>query len=243
MTTLHTSPLATGPSEPTAIDYPGAPYRTSDGVSPDLAVPMYIEDTDPTIPNPTASRDMAARDQNAFAGGPSTDEWMVLLYDDLRKLAHARMRQQRPNHTLQPTALLHEAYARMKKRKMPCGSRAYFYFRAARAMRNVLVDYARRRASLKRGGDLQRVTCTTSVHDEDQSMTVEELLSLNRALEHLQKHQPDIARMVLLRYFGGLTTREVAETMAISKSTVDRHLRVARAWLKGRLQPPSASAR
>ena len=209
----------------------------------DTAAPAVI-DSDPTVPNPAVQHAPAvtlpctALDR-AQPSVPtrSSDEWMALMYDDLRNLAYAQMRSQRKNHTLQPTALLHEAYARLKQRDVYCVSRAHFYHRAAQAMRDVLVEYARKRAALRRGGDLQRITCTTSVRDEREVMTVEELLTINRALEHLHTHSPEIARLVLLRYFGGLTVREVAETVGTSARTVERHLRVARAWLKDQLSP------
>ena len=194
-------------------------------------IPVVIDD-DMTEPN------SALEDASAVAEPTrSTDEWMALLYQDLRKLAYARMPKQRANHTLQPTALLHEAYAHMKRRRGPIANRAHFYHKAARAMHDVLVEYARRRAAQRRGGHLQRVTCTTSVRDERQAMTIEEVLGLSRALDKMTEKDPLAAQMVLLRYFGGLTVLEVAQTVGLPKRTVERKLRAARAWLNGRLQP------
>lgn len=191
--------------------------------------PQNIDPTEPTDTMLDPSHADAASARNS-------DEWMALLYDELRRLAHARMRRQRDDHTLQPTALLHEAYARMKRRKLHCANRAHFYYCASRAMRDVLVEYARQRASQRRGGDLERVTCTTSILDERETMTIDEVLSVNRVLERLHTHNPDCARLVMLRYFGDLSVREVAHMTGMPQRTVERMLRVARAWLKGELQ-------
>lgn len=206
---------------------------------PTDAIPIPVND-EKTIPDPIVT-DSLIHDSSALAPEATTapqrnsDEWMVLLYDELRSLAHQRMRHQRPDHTLQPTAVLHEAYARIKRRKNHWQSRAHFYYTAAQVMRNVLVDYARKRAALRRGGDQVRVTITHSIRDDGESMTIDEILQLNQALEHLSVEEPEYAQLVLLRYFGELTIKEVAEATCIPVRSVERKLRVARAWLKTRL--------
>jgi RNA polymerase sigma factor (TIGR02999 family) len=204
------------------------------------AVPDPI-DGDKTIPDPVPDEPASSVEHdNPEAVARDADQWMAILYDDLRKLARQRMLHQRPGHTLQPTAVLHEVYARMKRDdKARWNSREHFYYTAAKVMRSVIVDYARRRSAKRRGGHLDRVTITNSIRDEGQGMTVEELLQLDEALDRLTATQPEYARLVLLRYFGGLTIAEVAEATGISPRTVERKLRFARAWLKTRLTTDS----
>ena len=234
-----------------AHDWPMSASSSRHGNSDASALPVARElDDHTTVPNAApviGDRESIpghASMRDATSAEPrSTDDWMAALYEELRKLAYARMRQQRANHTLQPTALLHEAYARMKRRRVRVTSRRHFFYKASQAMRDVLVEYARRRAAQRRGGHLERITCTTSLRDERESMTVEELLQLSRALEKMQMQNPDSARVVLLRFFGGLTVREIALTVGRSQRSISRDLRVAQAWLTGRLRPRTPGKR
>ncbi|HYO16449.1 MAG TPA: sigma-70 family RNA polymerase sigma factor [Thermoanaerobaculia bacterium] len=153
-----------------------------------------------------------------------------LLYPELHRMAERFLRGERPDHTLQPTALVHEAYLQLvDQRRVDWQSRRHFFAIAARVMRRILVDHARRHLRQKRGADRQRVLL------EDLSgLGVErlpELVALDEALAALAKIDARKAEVVELRYFGGFTAEETAEILAISVPTVGRHWRVARAWL------------
>ena len=165
-------------------------------------------------------------------GDPHAAEQLLpLVYEELRKLATERMAQEKPGQTLQATALVHEAYLRLVDvdREQRWNSRGHFFAAAAEAMRRILVEYARRKRRQKRGGDRQRVGL-----DEVQ-ITVEgpskDLVALDEALSKLAQEHPEKAELVKLRYFAGLTLREAAQVLGISRSTADRHWTYARAWL------------
>lgn len=156
---------------------------------------------------------------------------VVALYGELKRLANHLLSQERRDHTLQPTALVHEAYVRLTGlREMRLESRRHFYGAAAEAMRRILVDYARQRKALKRGGaDLQRVPL-----DEALGIPVDLCLDFERldeALKTLATFAPDRARLVELRYFAGLSIEETADVLGVAPATVKRHWNVARAWL------------
>lgn len=159
-----------------------------------------------------------------------TKRLFEVVYEELRRLAAGIMQGERADHTLQPTALVHEAYCRLVDRsRVNWENRAHFLGIAARAMRQILVDYARRRASLKRGGEWQRITA-----DERLSITVPsdaELLDLDMALCKLDELDERMARIVELRIFGGLTAKETSRVLGISRSTVQRDWQMARLWL------------
>jgi RNA polymerase sigma factor (TIGR02999 family) len=156
---------------------------------------------------------------------------LPLVYEQLRALAGRKMRQERPDQTLQATALVHEAYLRLvdTTKVQLWESRWHFFAAAAESMRRILVDNARRRGRHKRGGDAQRVDL------DNLQLTVneppDEMIALDDALTELAQEHPDKARLVNLRYFGGLTHEEAAQAMGISKSSADRHWAYARAWL------------
>jgi RNA polymerase sigma factor (TIGR02999 family) len=157
---------------------------------------------------------------------------LPLVYDELRKLAAARMASERADHTLSATALVHEAYLRLVGDQHFEG-RAHFFAAAAEAMRRVLVDHSRNRARLKRGGgknqiDLDRLTDPAAATDED-------LLALDEALDRLARRYPQAAEIVKLRFFAGMTLDEAAETMGLSLRTANRHWAFARAWLAAAL--------
>jgi len=160
---------------------------------------------------------------------------LPMVYAELRALAEARMRRTPPGQTLQPTALVHEAYLRVVRgADAAWEGRKHFFFAAARAMRDILVEQARRRQSLKRGGDRQReaLDMVDVVFEEPQ----EDVLALNEALTRLEQENPEAAQLVLLRYYAGLTGKETADVLGVSLSMVDRRWRFARAWLRRALE-------
>jgi RNA polymerase sigma factor (TIGR02999 family) len=161
-------------------------------------------------------------------------ELLPLVYAELRKLAHARMRRQAPGQTIQPTALVHEAYLRLVgKTALPLESRKHFFFAAARAMRDILVERARSKAGPKHGGGRQRLELTDALAVNEPPAL--EVLALQEALEELEKEDPLKAQIVNLRYFAGMSMNEVADVLELSERTVHRHWRFVKAWLKSRL--------
>jgi RNA polymerase sigma-70 factor (ECF subfamily) len=160
------------------------------------------------------------------------------IYDELRRVAGHYMRQERVNHTLQPTALVHEAYARLVQQPaIPWQNRAHFFAAASRLMRNILVDHARARRADKRGGMQQQVTLDEAIlPSHNQSIDV---LALHEALEQLTTLDARQGRVVELHFFGGLSFEEIALVLGVSERTVKREWTMARAWLKGALSRPS----
>ena len=160
----------------------------------------------------------------------SLDHLVPLIYERLRAIAHRQLVAEQRHHTLQTTDLVHETYLRLVgDEKVSQRGRAYFYGAAARAMRQVLVDAARKRNSVKRGGGISLVTL-----DDNASATTafaSELVELNDALEELEKHNPRQARVVECRYFGGLGVEETAEALGVSPRTVKSDWALAKAWL------------
>lgn len=171
-------------------------------------------------------------------GDPSQAERLLpLVYDELRKLAAAKLAHEKPGQTLQPTALVHEAYLRVVGRKpgeRVWDSRAHFLSAAATAMRRILIERARYQQSLIHGGGRRREELATDhlVAPEPD----EKLLALDAALEKLAQIDPDKARLVELRYFAGLTGEQAAAVLGISPTTADRHWAYARAWLRREIQ-------
>jgi len=162
------------------------------------------------------------------------DDILPLVYGELRRLAARYMQGERPGHTLQATALVHEAYARLVDVELDGSSRGHFFALASRAMRNVLVDHARGRLRAKRGGGAARVTL-----DEALALTPEPdpaLVDLDAALTALADQDPRKARVVELHFFGGLTYDEIAAVVGVSASTVRGDVRLAKAWLAARLR-------
>lgn len=158
------------------------------------------------------------------------DRLMPLVYDELRRIARRYMRGERENHTLQSSALVNEAYLRLADHKnIDWQNRAHFFGVAAQAMRRVLVDHARARKGLKRGGDALKVALDDAV-DVAEKQAVE-LVALDDALRALAAFDERKSRVVELRYFGGLTAEEAAEVLGVSLATVEREWRTARAWL------------
>jgi RNA polymerase sigma factor (TIGR02999 family) len=170
------------------------------------------------------------------------EELIPLVYDELRRLAHRQLRGERPNHTLQTAELVHETYLRLvDSSRVNWQNRAHFLAVAAQSMRRILVDAARSRQSLKRGGDQTRVAL-------DAELTIAgaanvDVVALDDALEALSLADQRKSRVVELRFFGGLSVDETAEVLDISPETVMRDWKVAKAWLFKELNParPSAS--
>ncbi|HQR37892.1 MAG TPA: sigma-70 family RNA polymerase sigma factor [Blastocatellia bacterium] len=169
-------------------------------------------------------------DQLRAGDRTALDELMPLVYAELRRMAAGYLRGERAGHTLQPTALVHEAYLKLADQSgLQPESRAHFLGIAARMMRQALVDHARRHRASKRAGALVRVT-----YDEDLPVPQEfdvEVIELNDALDALAATDERLARVVELRYFGGLTISETAEVLDVGTATVEREWRLARAWL------------
>jgi RNA polymerase sigma factor (TIGR02999 family) len=167
------------------------------------------------------------------------DDLLPRVYDELRALADSYMRRERAGHTLQPTALVHEAFLRMLR--LPPGSvqnRVHFFALAAQAMRRILADHARRHRAAKRGGSAVRVPLELVEGGAPASAAGEDVAAddLDAALEDLAKLDPRQARVVELRFFGGLSIEETAEVLAVSSATVKRDWLVARAWLHRELR-------
>ena len=172
----------------------------------------------------------------AAGGGDlrAAERLLPLVYGELRRLARARMARLGPRETLTPTDLVHETYLRLVGGKHDSfEGRRHFFFAASRAMRDIMVENVRRRTSLKRGGAWLRVAL------ESDEITVEtpgeRFLDLTFALRKLEHENPDRAQVVLLSYFGGLTHPEIAETLGLSRATVERRWSYARAWLRREL--------
>ena len=161
------------------------------------------------------------------------DKLTPLIYNDLMRLARARLRAESRACTLQPTALVHESYLRLVcETKLPVENRAHFYAVAANVMRRVLIDYARKRNAKKRGAGL-RVTLRTDIEIADGEEP--DSLMLDDALKRLAEFDARKAQAIELKYFGGLTTEEIGMVLGISVATVGRELRVGQAWLRREL--------
>ena len=153
-----------------------------------------------------------------------------VMHDELRRLAYAKMKNERMDHTLTATALVNEVSIRMlNESNVPAENRGQFIGFASRAMRNLLIDHARKRGSQKRGGDRQKFAFEEAVIASDQQS--EDFLALHEALEHLAEFDSRKAKVVELKYFGGMTNDQVAESLDISKATVKRDWELARGWL------------
>ena len=177
------------------------------------------------------------------AGDASAAEKVTpLVYSELRRLAAGYLRGERPGHTLQPTELIHEAYLRLVDQGQPeWRSRTQFFRFSAHLMRQILVDHARARNSVKRGVDFQRVTLTgIDVATPERNV---DLLSLDQALDRLAAFDERRANILEMRYFGGLSEQETAESLDISVATVRRALRLAESWLARELASPKKTER
>lgn len=169
-------------------------------------------------------------------GDPTAaDELLPLIYKELRELAAAKLAREKPGHTLQPTALVHEAYMRLAKGGdgISWNSRSHFFAAAAESMRRILIESARRRSAVRRGGHLDRQPLSDC--EDLAELDDRRLLDLDEALQALQEELPDIARLVELRFFGGLTIDQAADALGVSSRTANRHWVYAKAWLNDRM--------
>ena len=170
--------------------------------------------------------------------GDSCDpsELSALLYDELRAMARRMMGQERANHTLEPTALVNEAYLKLiNSEGLGIESKDHFFLLAARVMRQILIDHARGVNRLKRGGDRQRVPMTIACVDADTQIDAGDLLAIDEALVDLRALDERKAKLVELRFFGGLDEQTAARILGIARSTASSDWRFARAWLLSRL--------
>lgn len=167
----------------------------------------------------------------------AAEQLLPLVYDELRKLAAAKMAREKSGQTLQPTMLVHEAYVRLVDVDQPqrWNSRGHFFAAAAEAMRRILVETARRKQSQKHGGHLGRIELDFATPALEGPR--EDLLDLDDALSLLEEQWPERAKLVKLRYFVGLTIPEASEAMGVSTATAERYWRFSRAWLHSQLKP------
>lgn len=180
---------------------------------------------------PPLSADPAALPESAGMRHP--DELLPLVYEKLRMLARQRLSAERSDHTLQATALVHEAYVRLAEDNVLFASALHFYHAAAQSMRRILVDHARARGRDKRGGPepLRRLANLSTVLDLASTDNSEEILAFDESICRLEVQMPEAAQVVRLRFFAGLSIAETASAMEISPRTVDREWQFARAWL------------
>lgn len=164
------------------------------------------------------------------------EELLRLTYRELRMIAGAHMREERPGHTLQPTALVHEAYLRLAgQERVEWRDRSHFFGLAAQMMRRVLVDSARERLAGKRGGGQAKLTLDW-LEIEAAPAKLEEILAVNQSLERLKELAPQQEKVVELHYFGGLSVKDTAAALGVSARTVDRDWSMAQAWLRKQLR-------
>lgn len=183
----------------------------------------------------SSSQDVTGLLQQWQAGDAGALEQLLpLVYEELRRVARARIRQEQPGHTLQPTALVHEAYLRLIGARNPTPqNRAHLFAVSARLMREILVDHARRKAARKRGGAATIIALDESVPAPE--IATIDLLALDEALAELHALDPRLCRVVELKFFAGLNIDEMAEALHVSTATVERDWTVSKAWLHQRL--------
>jgi len=178
----------------------------------------------------------------AAAGEPEAAEKLLpLVYDELRRVAARQLAHESPGHTLQATALVHEAYLRLVTpgRDEPWDNRRHFFAAAAEAMRRILVESARRKRRVRHGGELDRVNLAE--HELPIEEPHEDILALSEAIEQLTAEEPQKAELVKLRFFAGLEEQEAADVLGISRTTAARQWAYARAWLYDRLRDRESS--
>lgn len=183
-----------------------------------------------------SSDDITALLQAHAAGDPGAfDRLMPVVYDELRQLARQAFYQQRAGHTLQPTALTHEVWVKLSGGMEQASGREHFFAIASRAMRQILTDHARATRAEKRGGGHRAITLNESLDGQESAQL--DLIDLDDCLTRLEELNPRHARVVELRFLGGLTIEETAKVLDVSTGTVDTDWAMARAWLRQRLRP------
>lgn len=207
-------------------------HRTSPGTS----VPPQTLQQAPPSHHPLTQEDseLSAILRDAGDGGASANELLPLVYAQLRLIAKQRMQSEKAGHTLQATALVHEAYARIQgDRKVAWQGRAHFFNAAAEAMRRILIDHARARAAIKRGGELKKLDLTTmsDVADLANCPDPDQIVRIDDAILRLQEKDARAAQVVRLRFYAGLSIDDTATALGVSKATVERDWQFARAWL------------
>jgi RNA polymerase sigma factor (TIGR02999 family) len=210
--------------------------------------PWEIDDLSNTIAasiQPPADRQAVTRLLSAWQSGDAhaLERLTPLIYEELRDRARRYMRRERPGHTLQATAVVHEAFVKLVEMNVSWQDRAHFFAVAARQMRRILVDHAKSRYREKRGGTTGVTDSLEEFHDIVQGPATTgniDVLEIDDALERLAGHNPRLAEIVELHYFGGLTYQELSETLKISEATVDRELRLAKAWVLKQIRPQRA---
>lgn len=186
---------------------------------------MAIDPTDRTAPRDVTRLLIAWSEGDPEALG----DLMPRVYDELHLLARRQMRGERAGHTLQPTALIHEAFLQLVDQRVSWKSRKHFFAIAARCMRRIVLQYARQRATGKRGGGVPDLALDEAIVTEQARPT--DLLDLGRHLERLEEIEPRQAEIVDLRFFSGYTCEQIADILEVSESTVNREWKSARAWL------------
>jgi RNA polymerase sigma factor (TIGR02999 family) len=182
------------------------------------------------MPNAEVQHDVTRILQATKPGGAVSQELLPLVYKELRELAASRMAREMEGQTLQPTALVHEAWLRLQSNASPVWrNRAHFFGAASEAMRRILIESARRKLRLKRGSRAEHL----SIENVDVAQTEpdERILLIDEALTHLHAADPELARIVTLKFFGGLTNTEVAETLGVTERTIYNKWTFAKAWL------------
>lgn len=188
------------------------------------------EDEKPAAP-PPGELTLLLRDFDP-ADAPSAQRLYALVYAELRRLAAAKMAREAPGHTLQPTALVHEAWLRLGgDQQAVWRSRAHFFSAAAEAMRRILIERVRRRRAVRHGGGVEKAALDAETFEIASPLPDEDLLALNEAMEQLAAHDPRKAEIIKQWYFVGLTLAEAAELLGISEATAQRDLVYAKAWL------------
>jgi len=186
--------------------------------------------------NPAPEHEVTQLLQRVRAGDSAArDRLFPLIYEELRQVARRALRRERPDHTMRPTELVHEAFLKLGGAEGPWQDRAHFFGVAARAMRQILVDHARRRLAGKRGGGM--IATTLEDVGAEQGLPPEELLALDAALDRLEQKDARLRALVEYRFFGGLSDREIAELLQVSERTVNRDWAKARAWLHKEVYP------
>ena len=191
----------------------------------------------PAVDPPPPGAVTALLERVRHGDAAAEEELVPLVYEELRRAAEYLLRREQPGHTLQPTDLVHEGYLKLVGGEgADARSRRHFIAIAARAMRQVLVDHARRRGAAKRGAGYAEVRVTNA--DAGIDVDFAELIALDDALERLGKRNPRLPRVVELRFYAGLTDEEIAEVLGVTSRTVQRDWATARAWLYKELAPP-----